>query len=209
MLSKKTKPKFYCNHRSRQQRKELIKETYSSAKTITESLTNNNLNILEIGFGMGNSITQLYADNKQNYYCIESYLHGINNLNKFVISENTKNIYLLYGDGVEIIENGFPDKSLDEVLIFFPDPWPKSKHNKRRIINEYTISLIFNKLKKGGLFHFTTDHINYAYDVKSMLQHFFNKSIIFNSNRNNRPITNYEKRALKRKNFIFDINLIK
>lgn len=209
MLNKKNKPKFYSNHRSRHNQKGQLKAINPLDSEISESLKNESLNILEIGFGMGNSITQLYSDSKQNYYCIESYLQGINNLKNFVLINKTKNIYILYGDAIEIVENTFPDESLDEILIFFPDPWPKNKHNKRRIINKYTIELIFNKLKEGGQLHFTTDHINYAYDVKNMLQDFFNKSITFNNNRKKRPITNYEERGLRRKNFIFDIFLVK
>ena len=64
---------------------------------------------------------------------------------------------------------------------------------------------VFKKLKKGGLLHFATDHIMYAYNTKNMFEKFTGQKILFNSNRRKRPITNYERRGLRRKNFVFDL----
>ena len=114
-------------------------------------------------------------------------------------------MFVYHGDAVEIISEVLPDNSIDEILIYFPDPWPKSKHHKRRLINVYTLNLLFKKLKKGGLLHFATDHIIYAYNTKNLFEEFIGKKILFNSNRRNRPITNYEKRGLRRNNFVFDL----
>ena len=92
-------------------------------------------------------------------------------MTKHTISKknNLDNIFVFHGDAIEIVESFFPDNSLDHIYIFFPDPWPKKKHRKRRIINLYSIDVLFNKLKKNGKFHFTTDNKNYAYSVRNVL----------------------------------------
>ena len=132
-------------------------------------------------------------------------MQGINNLKKYVKLNKIKNICIFYGDATNIISEILPDESIDEILIFFPDPWPKTKHHKRRLINSYTLNLFFSKLKKDGVLHFATDHIIYAYSVRYMLEKFTGQKILFNANRRRRPITNYEKRGLRRKNFVFDL----
>ena len=203
MMSELKKPKFYSNHRHRQGKKK--EEHLESGNNLREILQNKKLNILDIGFGTGTSTKQLYRNKKDNYICVESYLQGINNLKKYRDKNKIDNMFVYHGDAVEIISEVLPDNSIDEILIYFPDPWPKSKHHKRRLINVYTLNLLFKKLKKGGLLHFATDHIIYAYNTKNLFEEFIEKKILFNSNRRNRPITNYEKRGLRRNNFVFDL----
>ena len=70
-------------------------------------------------------------------------MQGINNLKKYVKLNKIKNICIFYGDATNIISEILPDESIDEILIFFPDPWPKTKHHKRRLINSYTLNLFF------------------------------------------------------------------
>ena len=197
------KPKFYSNHRYRQDQKT---EKYSeSHNNLKELLTNGQLNIVDIGFGTGTSTKQLSSSDKNNYIGIESYMQGINNLKKYIKKNKIENMCVFHGDAIEIVNEKLPDSSIDQILIFFPDPWPKNKHHKRRIINLYTLNLFFKKLKKGGLLHFATDHIMYAYNTKNMFEKFTGQKILFNSNRRKRPITNYERRGLRRKNFVFDL----
>ena len=203
MMNELKKPKFYSNHRYRQgQNKE---QPLDSNNNIKELLLNDKLNILDIGFGTGTSTKNLYSSDQNNYFCIESYMQGINNLKKYTKLNKIKNICIFHGDATDIISEILPDESIDEILIFFPDPWPKTKHHKRRLINPYTLNLFFSKLKKDGILHFATDHIIYAYNAKNMFEEFTGQKILFNSNRRRRPITNYEKRGLRRKNFVFDL----
>ena len=203
MMSDIKKPKFYSNHRYRQgQNKNQYSESNSNLKDI---LLNDRLNIIDIGFGTGTSTKSLYSSDKNNYICIESYMQGINNLKKFIKINEIENMSVFHGDAIEILNEEIPDGVIDEILIFFPDPWPKNKHHKRRIINLYTLNLFFKKLKKGGILHFATDHIIYAYDTKSMFEEFTGYKQLFNSNRRKRPTTNYERRGIRRKNFIFDL----
>jgi len=209
IASNKTKPIFYSNHRSRQASQKSYKLSDNEIEIAKKSLQNKNKNFLEIGFGTGDSVINMLCEKPNNYYCIESYYRGIENLNNLIKKNNLDNIFVFHGDAIEIIENFFPDNSLDHIYIFFPDPWPKKKHRKRRIINFYSIDMLFNKLKKNGKFHFTTDNINYAYLVRGILSKLLKKPIYFSNNRGLRPITSYEKKAYKKNNLIFDLIEIK
>ena len=199
------KPKYYSSHRTRQSSKKNIEDRSINPENIRNILNKNNKNILEIGFGTGASIIQLHKKNKNSYFCIESYSLGVDNINKFIRKNNIEDIHVFEGDAIEIVEDYFLDNSLDEILIFFPDPWPKKKHEKRRILNKFSLNMFVSKLKVSGLIHFATDHISYAYKTKELMCAYANNKITFNNNRRYRPITNYEKRGIKRKNFIFDI----
>ena len=203
------KPKYYSSHRTRQSSRKNIEDHSKNFENIEDMLKINKKNILEIGFGTGTSIIQLYERKKDSYFCIESYSLGVDNINRFIIKNNIADIHVFEGDAIEIVENYFSDNSLDEILIFFPDPWPKKKHEKRRILNKFSLNMFIDKLRTNGLIHFATDHINYAYNTKELMSMYSNNKVNFNNNRRYRPITNYEKRGIKRKNFIFDIILKK
>ena len=202
------KPKYYSSHRTRQSSKRKSRFMPNQSK-IQNFIGDEKRNILEIGFGTGSSVVDLYRRKKERYYCIESYEIGVENINNFIKENNIKDIYVFLGDAIEIIENKFPDNSLDEILIFFPDPWPKNKHRKRRILNNFSLNMFFSKLKMNGLIHFATDHINYAYTVRGLISKYTNKKQLFSTNRRYRPITNYERRGIRRNNFVFDIILQK
>ena len=202
------KPKYYSSHRTRQSSKRKSRFMPNQSK-IENFIGDEKRNILEIGFGTGSSVVDLYRRNKERYFCIESYEIGVENINNFIKENNIKDIYVFLGDAIEIIENKFPDNSLDEILIFFPDPWPKNKHRKRRILNNFSLNMFFSKLKMNGLIHFATDHINYAYTVRGLISKYTNKKQLFSTNRRYRPITNYERRGIRRNNFVFDIILQK
>ena len=209
ITNNKTKPIFYSNHRSRQASQKSYELSDNGIEVAKKSLQNKNKNFLEIGFGTGDSIINMLCEKPNNYYCIESYYRGIENLNNLIKKNNLENIFVFHGDAIDIIENFFPNDSIDYIHIFFPDPWPKKKHRKRRLINLYSIDMLFSKLKENGKFHFTTDHINYAYSVRDMLSKQLKKSVYFSSNRGLRPITSYEKKAYKKNNLIFDLIEIK
>jgi tRNA (guanine-N7-)-methyltransferase len=203
-MSRDAKPKFYSNHRSRLSDKEQFSEIKNHHKEIFNTQNNKN-NILEIGFGNGNSIINISKNKNINCFGIESYINGIQAIEQYINRNNINNVFIYKGDAIEIIEENFPDNFLDEILLFFPDPWPKNKHRKRRIINLYTLKLFFKKIKKGGILQFSTDHIEYAYNVKNMLSLYLQREILFSTNRRHRSITKYENKAIKKNNIIFDI----
>ena len=162
--SSQEKPKFYNGHRNRKNHDELKISNEDFDQKLNDQ---NQINILDIGFGSGESIVS--QDFKQcNIFGIESYSRGIVKMNKYKSQMNIKNLFLFHGDAVEIIEKIIPKKSINIINIFFPDPWPKKKHHKRRLIREEFIALLNMKLKPSGIFYFKTDWKDY-FNVVSRL----------------------------------------
>ena len=119
--------------------------------------------ILDIGFGSGEStINHAISHPENNYLAVEVHRPGIGRLlNK--IEENTlTNIKIIKHDVIDILKEQIPDCSLTQIFIFFPDPWPKKRHHKRRLINKELIKLIKKKLVLHGRLHIATDWENYA-----------------------------------------------
>ena len=119
--------------------------------------------IVEIGSGTGTStaaMAPLEADT--NVIAVELYKPGLAKLLGSVVRGGIDNIRMVRGDGVEVLARMFDEESLDGVRIFFPDPWPKARHHKRRIIQSGTLNLIATRLKPGGVLHVATDHADYA-----------------------------------------------
>jgi tRNA (guanine-N7-)-methyltransferase len=119
--------------------------------------------ILEIGFGNGDSFLQQAASNPQNNYLgIEVHRPGVGHLLRRAADAAITNVRVINHDAVEVLQQQIPDQSLDCVQLFFPDPWHKKRHHKRRIVKAEFIRLIGQKLKPGGLFHLATDWQDYA-----------------------------------------------
>ncbi|QGU01128.1 tRNA (guanine-N(7)-)-methyltransferase [Corynebacterium kalinowskii] len=119
--------------------------------------------ILEIGSGTGTStaaMAPLEADT--NIIACEIYKPGLAKLMGAAVREGLDNIRMVRGDGVEVLNRMFGEESLDGVRIYFPDPWPKARHHKRRIIQSGVLHLIATRLKPGGVLHVATDHADYA-----------------------------------------------
>lgn len=133
--------------------------------------------IVEIGSGTGTStaaMAPLEADT--NIVAVELYKPGLAKLLGAVVRNDIDNVRMIRGDGVEVLARMFEPESLDGVRIFFPDPWPKARHHKRRIIQSGTLNLIATRLKPSGVLHVATDHADYAewidelVDVEPMLK---------------------------------------
>lgn len=119
--------------------------------------------IIEIGFGMGTSTEIIARERKDyNYLCLEVYLQGFVRLLKAVGEEKMDNIKLMRFNAVDVLEHMIPDNSIEGFHIFFPDPWPKKKHHKRRLIQKDFVNLLARKLKKGGYLYLVTDWEEYA-----------------------------------------------
>lgn len=117
----------------------------------------NKINYLEIGFGYGESIAERAKNNNQiNYIACETYIKGVLNLLNLIKINNISNIKIFNGDARLLLDN-LQNNSLDMVFILFPDPWPKKKHYKRRIINENFLEIISKKLKNNGHLFFASD----------------------------------------------------
>lgn len=124
---------------------------------------NKNPVVIEIGFGMGKA-TAIIAENNPdiNYLGLEVHKPGIGKLLGEIRSRSLKNIRIIEHDALEVLENMVADGSVDAFHIFFPDPWQKTRHHKRRLIQRPRTDLISSKLKQGGYLYFVTDWLPYA-----------------------------------------------
>ena len=127
--------------------------------------------ILEIGFGNGASLAEMATEHPENDYLgIEVHRPGVGNLLLQIEKQSLNNIRVSNDDAIEVLEQQIPDESLDAVYLFFPDPWHKKKHHKRRIVQPAFVNLIQRKLKPGGIFHMATDWENYAEHIMAAMR---------------------------------------
>ncbi|MBN1684396.1 MAG: tRNA (guanosine(46)-N7)-methyltransferase TrmB [Gammaproteobacteria bacterium] len=152
--------------------------------------------ILEIGFGMGDSLIQMAQENSDiNFIGIDVYAPGVGSILNRIEKNKLKNVKIFHADAVDVLKQAIPDKSLARIHIYFPDPWQKKRHHKRRLIQKDFIALLSKKLQKGGILHIVTDHDDYATHILDATfgvrhQKLHQRTI-------NRPVTKFEKRAKK------------
>jgi len=160
---------------------------------------NNNKCILDIGFGDGKLLISLAKKFPElNFIGLEVYESGIGNILKQISKENLENIKISCADAIVFLRNYVENNSLYGISLFFPDPWPKKKHYKRRIIDESFINLISEKIYRGGFAKVATDWSNYSDYILEM----FEKNNKFERANNikifkNRCLTKFEKRGIK------------
>ncbi len=171
--------------------------------------------VLEIGFGMGQSLLQMaQATPEQDFIGIEVHWPGIGALLNGIEQNQLQNIRVFAGDATEWIQHCIPDASLARILIFFPDPWPKKRHHKRRLIQPKFIALLRQKLKAGGTLHLATDWGDYAMQmmtVISQIDGFINVAGPgeFTPRPNYRPMTKFELRGQSLGHSVWDLLFIK
>ena len=125
--------------------------------------------IIEIGFGMGDATAEIAKAHPENgYIAIEVHPPGIGKLLSLIEEHELTNVYIIEGDAIEILQTMFADHSINGFHLFFPDPWPKLKHNKRRIVNSEFLALIHQKLTEGGYINIATDWVPYAEWIKDV-----------------------------------------
>ena len=179
--------------------------------SIDKLFKNNNEIILEIGFGNGESLLQQATNQPQyNFIGIEVHSPGVGHLIHHACRQGVHNIKVIRHDAVEVLKHQIADSSIKQVQLFFPDPWHKKKHHKRRIIKPDFIQLIHRKLKPGGLFHMATDWQDYAdYMLEQMdnAEGFINTSGTgnFSADRASRCETKFERRGLKLGHKVWDL----
>ena len=149
--------------------------------------------ILEIGIGMGENLIYLSKKNiKKNIIGVDPFKNGMVNVSDYCINNNIKNIYL-YPYVFQKFISKFKKLRFDIIYVLFPDPWPKKRHKKRRIVNEEFLKKIFVILKKKGKVFFSTDNLDYYTNVKTLLKKFPN----FKSKKVNKIVTIKTKFYLK------------
>ncbi len=126
--------------------------------------------VLEIGFGMGQSlVATAQAKPETNFIGIEVHKPGVGKLLHSMEARGVDNIRIYCHDAVEMLRDCIPDASVDTVQIFFPDPWHKKRHNKRRLIQPVFVAQLVRKLKPGGMVHLATDWEDYAHQMMDVL----------------------------------------
>jgi tRNA (guanine-N7-)-methyltransferase len=165
--------------------------------------------ILEIGFGMGEPTAQIALAHPQNdYLALEVHPPGVGSLLKQIDAQNIQNIRIIQHDAVEILRDMIADASLDGVHIFFPDPWHKARHNKRRLIQPPFIAALVQKIKPGGYIHVATDWQEYAEQVLAVLSAeplLQNTADGYAEKPAYRPLTKFEQRGLKLGHGVWDL----
>lgn len=127
--------------------------------------------VLEIGFGNGDSLAEMAEqDPPSNWLGIEVHRPGVGHLLLEIERRGLTNLRLIRHDAVEVLARGIPPGSLERVQLFFPDPWPKRRHHKRRILTPELIGLLARALRPGGVFHAATDWEPYAEQMLEILE---------------------------------------
>jgi len=165
--------------------------------------------ILEIGFGMGESTASIALTHPENdYLALEVHTPGVGNLLKLIDTQQIRNIRIIQHDAVEVLRDMIAANSLDGVHIFFPDPWHKARHNKRRLIQAPFIAQLAQKLKPGGYIHVATDWQDYArqslivLNAEPLLE---NTADGFAPRPDYRPLTKFEQRGLRLGHGVWDL----
>lgn len=165
--------------------------------------------ILEIGFGMGAATAQIAAAHPGNDYLgIEVHSPGVGNLLKLIDENELNNLRIIRHDAVEVLEHMLADDILDGVYIFFPDPWPKKRHHKRRLIQPPLIEQLAQKIKPGGYLHCATDWEEYAEQMLEVLNAspaLRNTVEGFAQRPDYRPLTKFEARGLRLGHGVWDL----
>lgn len=170
--------------------------------------------VLEIGFGMGTSLVQMSEENPHlNYLGVEVHTPGIGNALKLIGEKGLTNIKVIRHDAFEVLQV-LPKGSLEGLQLFFPDPWHKKAHHKRRIVNEKFLELVTRALTTGGFVHMATDWENYAEHMLECLSNFKGLS---NTSQDNtyverpasRPLTKFEQRGHRLGHGVWDLVFIK
>tara|TARA_R110002111_G_scaffold27913_9_gene59958 strand:- start:5088 stop:5777 length:690 start_codon:yes stop_codon:yes gene_type:complete len=165
---------------------------------------------LEIGFGNGESLaTMAEANPERNFIGIEVHRPGVGHLLRLIQEKELRNIRLFDTDAIDVLQLAIADHSLDCVQLFFPDPWHKKRHHKRRIVQTAFLDLIHSKLQPGGCFHAATDWQPYAEHILDTLNAhpgFINNATDGYSKRpENRPLTKFENRGLRLGHGVWDM----
>ena len=166
--------------------------------------------VLEIGFGMGEATALIARDfPSTGYLAVEVHKPGIGKLMARIEELVLSNIRIIEGDAHPIITTMIPDKSVDGVHLFFPDPWPKKRHNKRRIVNAEFLALIHPKIKDRGFFHIATDWVPYAEYIEEV----FAASPLFTGGVVERPewrpVTRFEGQGITKDHQVTDLRYTK
>lgn len=166
--------------------------------------------VMEIGFGMGEATALIARDFPETgFFAVDVHRPGVGKLFSLIQEHQLKNLRVIQGDAHLVMHDMFADASLDGVHLFFPDPWPKKRHNKRRIVNENFLQQVASKLKPGGFIHIATDWVPYA----EWIDEVFAATTLFTGGRVERPewrpLTRFEGQGITKDHQVNDFRFIK
>jgi len=151
--------------------------------------------VLEIGSGMGEATAAMAAaDPARDVLAVEVHTPGLGNLLRLVEAAGLRNVRVLEADAREVLATLLPAGCLDELRIFFPDPWPKPRHAKRRLVTPGLLDLAASRLRPGGRLHVATDWPDYAEQVLHLVRSHPSYQRV-HADRGNRPVTRFEQRG--------------
>ena len=162
--------------------------------------------IMEIGFGMGEATAIIAKNHPDNaYIAVDVHPPGIGKLLSRIDEDKLSNVKVIEDDVHVVLQHMFADHCLDGIHLYFPDPWPKKKHNKRRIVNDGFLKLIHPKLKKGGFIHIATDWVPYAISIQEVFSHsdLFAGGVIPKPEW--RPVTRFEDQGIDKDHAVNDM----
>jgi len=169
--------------------------------------------VLEIGFGMGQATAEIAASRTDtDFLGVEVHTPGVGSLLKLTGEQGLSNIRIIQHDAVEVLENMIAPDTLDGAHIFFPDPWHKKRHNKRRLIQPAFLKLLVSRIKPGGYVHLATDWEDYAIQMLEVLSGetaLENTADGYAPRPDYRPLTKFENRGIKLGHGVWDLVFIK
>ncbi len=169
---------------------------------------------LEIGFGLGDSFIEMAAaDPTRNFVGVEVHEPGIGKCAYMAGTQNLTNVKIINGDAIQLLKQ-LPENHIDRIQLYFPDPWQKKRHYKRRFVSPERMTIVTRSLKQGGWFHTATDWEHYAFWMVDVLDDFeglTNQAGAgnFTDRPDFRPMTKFERRGLDRGHGVWDLIYIK
>jgi tRNA (guanine-N7-)-methyltransferase len=182
---------------------------------LNQIFARNTPKVIEIGFGMGDATWQIAKNNPNiDYLGFEVHSPGVGSLLMKIKEHEIDNLRIIQGDAKAILTNNIQNNSIKGFHVFFPDPWHKKKHNKRRLLQSDFIDMLIKKLQIDGYIHIATDWEDYAIQVLALMN---SKAELINQSSDNRyidrlesrPITKFEQRGMNLGHKVFDLYFIK
>ena len=185
-------------------------EQSTTPLNFSEIFPNSRAIIMEIGFGMGEATALIGREFPETgFVAVDVHRPGVGKLFALIHEYGLSNLRVIQGDAHLILHDMVADQSLDGIHLFFPDPWPKKRHNKRRIVNANFLALIAPKLKAGGFIHIATDWVPYA----EWIEEVFAASTLFSGGKVDRPdwrpVTRFEGQGITKDHQVNDFRYLK
>lgn len=161
---------------------------------------------LEIGFGNGDALRYMAARHPEiDFVGIEVHRPGVGRLLRAIDDEGLTNVRVIRADAAEVLRDNMRDGSLARVLIFFPDPWPKKRHHKRRLVQPPFVREIARVLEPGGILHLATDWQDYAGHMQAVLDAEGRFANATDAHADYRPLTRFEQRGEDKGHKVYDL----